>query len=74
MLQTTNTDIHQYWSWKFRQKERNKPSVELMAKLKADYPDIENWTSQQCQQAMLDYQALQASGQVPPAVLRVGKY
>lgn len=68
---TTNTDIHYFWSYKFRQKERNKPSDELMLLLKSDYPNIESWSSQDCVQAMRDYQDLQANGVIPPTVIPV---
>lgn len=66
---TTNTDLHLFWSWKFRQKERNKPSPDLMANLSLDYPDIESWTSQECIKAMQDYQDAQMRGDIPPAVI-----
>lgn len=69
-LLTTNMDIHQLWSYKFRQKEINKPSEELMAKLLTDYPEIESWTSQQCIQAMKDYQDAQYQGDIPPVVVK----
>jgi hypothetical protein len=66
---TTNGDIHQFWSFKFRQKDRNKPSEELMTRLLTDYPDIENWTSRECLKAMQDYQDAQMRGDIPPTVI-----
>jgi hypothetical protein len=66
---TTNGDIHQYWSFKFRQKEQNKPSAELMTRLLTDYPNIEEWTSQACLKAMQDYQDAQFRGEIAPTVI-----
>lgn len=66
---TTNVDLHQFWSWKFRQKERNKPSEELMTRLIADYPDIESLSSGELLQLMRDYQDAQYRGEIPPTVI-----
>lgn len=66
---TTNTDLHQYWSWKFRQKERNKPSEELMSHLTTDYPNIESLSSTQLMQLMKDYQDAQYRGEIPATVI-----